>query len=173
VVSIALVALPSTSLSADAIRSLGMTKTQVMPTATPASSFLPLTTPAPEIGPPVLIDDLVAQAREYDNKPVNATGTAENVRTDTTPQGPILQFDLCEHRCIHVLDGANPQTKNGATFNVKGVFHQHFSLGRFSQDDIVIIAPSGLPQDRSQDWRRNLEQGPWGQQPQPLDTNQP
>jgi hypothetical protein len=129
--------------------------------ATPASSFIPLTEPTPEAGAPILVDDLVAQAHEYDNKPVAATGTAQNVRTDSTPRGPVLQFDLCGHECIHVLDATNPSVTDGATVTVKGPFHQHFSLGRFSASDIIIIAPDGLPADRSQDWRRNLEQGPW------------
>lgn len=158
-----LVVLPSTALA-----TLGTTETvaQVMPSATPASSFIPLTQPTPEIGPPILVDDLVAQAREWDGKPVQATGTAQNVRTDTTPRGPVLQFDLCGHRCIHILDASNPSIADGAAATIKGVFHEHFSLGRFHADDIIIIAPEGLPQDRSPDWRRNLERGPW-QTPQP------
>jgi hypothetical protein len=151
-------ALPSLSepvLSADA-----------MPTATPASSFIPLIQATPQIGPPILVDDLVAQAREWDNKPVQATGTAQNVRTDATPGGPVLQFDLCGHRCIHILDASNPSIDDGAATTIKGIFHEHFVLGRFHADDIIIIAPGGLPRDRSQNWRRDLEQGPW-QTPQP------
>lgn len=139
----------------------GMTQAVARATATPASSFIPLNEPTPQIGAPILVDDLVAQAREYDNKPVAATGRAQNVRTDSTPRGPVLQFDLCGHQCIRVLDATNPSLSDGATVTVKGPFHQHFSLGRFSASDIIIIAPDGLPSDRTQDWRRNLEQGPW------------
>jgi hypothetical protein len=130
-------------------------------TAPPVSSFSPLISPTPQVGAPILVDDLVAQAREYDDKPVAATGTAQNVRTDSTPRGPVLQYDLCGHQCIHVLDATNPSVSDGATLTVKGPFHQHFSLGRFSASDIIIIAPDGLPTDHTQDWRRNLEQGPW------------
>jgi hypothetical protein len=161
VASMCLVAPPSTTFAA--LTTLGMTNkvAQVLPTATPASSFVPLTQPTPNLGPPILVDDLVAQAREWDNKPVQATGTAQDVRSDATPRGPVLQFDLCGHRCIHILDASNPTVADGATTTIKGIFHQHFSLGRFSADDIIIIAPGGLPQDRSHDWRRSLEQGPY------------
>lgn len=162
---LSLAAPPSTSLGANAPQSLGMTKATAdavaVAAATPASSFIPLMQPTPQVGAPILVDDLIAQAREYDDKPVAATGTAQNVRTDSTPRGPILQFDLCGHRCVRVLDATNPSVADGATITVKGPFHQHFSLGRFSADDIIIIAPGGLAADRSQDWRRNLEQGPW------------
>ncbi len=153
-------------LSVFASSSFGTTTAQVMPTATPASSFIPLAEPTPNVGPPILVDDLIAQAHEYDNKPVQATGTAHNVRSDTTPRGPVLQFDLCGHRCIRILDASNPSITDGTTTTIEGVFHQHFSLGRFRADDIIIIAPGGLPRDRSQDWRRQLEQGPFAT-PQP------
>lgn len=138
--------------------------TTVAPTPTPASSFVPLTTPAPQIGPPILVDDVLAQSREYDNKLVEAVGTARNVRTDATPRGAVLQFDLCGHRCIHVLDAKNPAVQDGTTATVTGTFHAHFSRGRFSADDIIIIVPGGLPPDHSFDWRRNLE-GPPTPQP--------
>ncbi len=121
---------------------------------------MPLTTPTPQVGPPISVDDVLAQSREYDNKPVAAVGTAERVRTDETSRGAVLQFDLCGHRCIHILDASNPTVAEGATATVTGTFHTHFERGRFSADDIIIIVPGGLPADDSSDWRRNLEGWP-------------
>ena len=130
---------------------------QAMPTQTPASSFEPLPTSTPAIGPPTSVDNILAQAREYDNKPVRAVGTARNVRTDATPAGPVLQFDLCGRRCIHVLDASNPTIGNETTATITGTFHRHFERGRFSQDDVILIIPGGLPPDDSMEWRRQLE----------------
>jgi hypothetical protein len=131
---------------------------QVMPTETPASSFIPLSTPAPQIGPAISADNVLAQATEYDNKPVAVTGTARNVRTDATPGGNVLQFDLCGHRCIHVLDANNPTVAEDETETITGTFHRHFQHGRFAQDDIILIIPGGV-EDDSQDWRRGFERG--------------
>ncbi|MHB8433917.1 MAG: hypothetical protein ACYC8W_07290 [Candidatus Tyrphobacter sp.] len=127
------------------------------PSQTPASSFIPFSTPAPHFGPPMAVDDVLAQSIEYDGKPVRAVGTVRNLRTDTTPSGPVLQFDLCGHRCILVLDATNPTVADAATATIAGTFHRHFVRGRFSQNDVILIVPGGLPRDDSQDWRRTLE----------------
>ncbi len=127
------------------------------PTETPASSFMPLSTPAPQIGPPTAVDNVLADSIEYDNKPVRAVGIVLNLRTDATPSGSVLQFDLCGHRCVHVLDATNPTLVAGATATITGTFHRHFTRGRFSQDDVLLNIPGGPPHDDSQDWRRGLE----------------
>lgn len=127
------------------------------PDETPASSFMPLATPSPQVGPPMAVDDVIADAREYDAKPVQATGTVQNLRTDTTPRGTILQFDLCGHHCVHVLDADNPSLTENETATVRGTFYRHLSRGRFSQDDMLIVIAGGLPPDRNFNWRRQLE----------------
>ncbi len=127
------------------------------PTETPASSFTPLSTPAPQIGPPMAVDNVLADSIEYDGKPVQAVGTVRNLRTDTTPGGPVLQFDLCGHRCILVLDATNATVADNATATITGTFHRHFTRGRFSQDDILLDIPGGPPPYDSQNWRRGLE----------------
>lgn len=105
-----------------------------------------------------MVDDLLAESREYDNKPVQATGIAQNIRTDQTPRGPILQFDLCGHHCIHILDATNPVLADGDTRTIRGTFYRHLTRGHFSADDIIVIAPGGLPPDDSQNWRRGFDQ---------------
>jgi len=130
------------------------------PTSTPVSSFAPLTSPSPSFGPATLVDDVLAESREYDNKPVSTTGVARNVRTDDTTRGPVLQYDLCGRHCIHILDATDPAVHEGATTTVNGIFRAHYSYGRFSADNIIIIAPGGLPRDDSSDWRRHIEGGP-------------
>ncbi len=127
---------------------------------------MPLSTPAPNVGPPTSVDDVLAQSSEYDNKPVQAVGTAQNVRTDDTPRGPVLQFDLCGHHCIHVLDASNPQVADDATVTISGTFHKHFEHGRFSQNDIILVIPEGAPADDSGAWRRQLERR-WPPTPSP------
>lgn len=131
---------------------------QVTPTETPASSFQPLSTPGPQLGPAISVDDVLAQSIEYDNKPVQATGTAQNVRVDETPGGPVLQFDLCGHHCLHVLDAENPTLADGQTTTISGTYHRRFTHGRFSQDNIMLIVPGGI-RDDSDDWRHRLEGG--------------
>lgn len=158
VASVAFVAVPR-------IRAVGATLgtarvAQVMPSATPASSFAPLMTPAPQIGPPMAVDDVIADSHEYDTKPVQATGIVRNARTDTTGLGPLWQFDLCGHRCVHVLEVQTSTTAtiaDDAETTVAGTFYRHLQRGRFSQDDMLISIPGGLPPDQTFDWRRQLE----------------
>ncbi len=148
---------------------------QVMPTETPASSFMPLATPSPHVGPAVAVDNVLAQASEYDGKPVQTTGTAFNVRTDDTARGPVLQFDLCGHHCLHVLDAENPSIADNTTATITGVFHKHYEHGRFSQDDIVLIM-ANAPSDDTYDWERQLNRHgryPGAPEPEPTDTSQP
>lgn len=130
---------------------------QVMPTETPASSFSPLASPAPNIGPPIAVDDVIADAHEYDTKPVQATGIVHNVRADETSRGTILQFDLCGHRCVHVLESGTTTIAENTQATVSGTFYRHLTRGRFSQDDMLIAIPGGVGPDNTFDWRRQLE----------------
>ncbi len=124
------------------------------PMDTPASSFEPLSTPRPNVGPAIFVDDVLAQAHAYDNKPVKTKGVVQNERTDSTASGSVEQFDLCGHGCIHVIDADNPSVTNGAGATVEGVFHRHFQYGRFSQNDVILIIPGGVPADDSTNWER-------------------
>jgi hypothetical protein len=139
-------------------------QTLPLPGDTPASSFEPLATPAPNVGPAIFVDDVLAQANAYDNKPVKIKGVVVNERTDPTAAGSVEQFDLCGHGCIHVVDATNPSVTNGTGATVEGVFHKHFQRGRFSQNDVMLIIPGGVPPDDSQNWQRVLN----GYPPTPL-----
>ncbi len=149
-------ALVVAALALPAVGATRVAQIAPMPTQTPTSSFMPLATPAPQLGPAISVDDVLAQSLEYDNKPVQATGIARNVRVDETGAGPVLQFDLCGHRCILVLDAHDPAIADDSTATVSGTFYRHLRRGRFAQDDI-LLSMNGTLRGHSFDWRRQLE----------------
>lgn len=97
--------------------------------------LLPVTALAAALAP----STLVANPASYDGKTVTVTGTVSNVQTSSTMAGKVTGFQLCDSKCIVVIDKTNQSRSSGATATVTGVFHTTFSGPRRSFKNAVVV----------------------------------
>ncbi|HZV76705.1 MAG TPA: hypothetical protein VFF63_02975 [Candidatus Babeliales bacterium] len=83
---------------------------------------------------------IVANPTMYDDKSVTVTGKVSNYQTSSTPMGPVAGYQLCDSKCIVVIDKTNQSRSNGATVTVTGTFHVTFKGPRKTFSNAVVIS---------------------------------
>ncbi len=82
---------------------------------------------------------LVAGASSYDGKSVTVAGKVTNFRTSSTMMGTVAGFQLCDSKCVVVIDQTNHARSNGSTATVTGTFHVTFKGPRKTFTNAVVI----------------------------------
>jgi hypothetical protein len=82
---------------------------------------------------------IVASPSAYDGKSVTVTGKVSNFQTSSTPMGAVAGFQLCDSKCVVVIDKTNHSQSNGATATVTGTFHATFKGPRKTFTNAVVI----------------------------------
>jgi hypothetical protein len=83
---------------------------------------------------------IVASPSTYDGKTVTVTGKVANFQTSKTMMGTVAGYQLCDTKCVVVIDEKNGAQTNGAPATVTGTFHATFKGPRKSYDNAVVIA---------------------------------
>lgn len=73
----------------------------------------------------------------YDGTTVTVTGKVMHFEASTSPK--ITGYQLCDNRCIIVLDRTNAVHQNGTTATVTGVFFAKWSGPQRSFSNCVIV----------------------------------
>lgn len=84
---------------------------------------------------------IVASPSTYDGKTVTVTGKVSRFSTSSTPMGPVAGFQLCDAKCIVVIDKTNQSRSNGASAMVTGTFHLTFKGPRRTFTNALVISP--------------------------------
>jgi hypothetical protein len=84
---------------------------------------------------------IVANPATYDGKSVTVTGKVSNFQTSSTPMGQVAGFQLCDSKCIVVIDKTNKSHSNGSTATVSGTFHVTFKGPRKTFNNAIVISP--------------------------------
>ena len=82
---------------------------------------------------------IVAGASSYDGKTVTVTGKVSNFQTSNTMRGTVAGFQLCDSKCVVVIDETNHARSNGSTATVTGTFHTTFKGPRKSFNNAIVI----------------------------------
>jgi len=82
---------------------------------------------------------IVAGASSYDGKTVTVTGKVSNFQTSSTMMGTVAGFQLCDSKCVVVIDQTNHARTNGSTATVTGTFHTTFKGPRKTFNNAVVI----------------------------------
>ena len=82
---------------------------------------------------------ILATPSSYDGKSVTVTGTVKGFQTSSTPMGTVAGFQLCDSKCIVVIDKSNQSRSNGATATVSGTFHATFKGPRKTFTNAVVV----------------------------------
>ncbi|HEY2473245.1 MAG TPA: hypothetical protein VGI19_00445 [Candidatus Cybelea sp.] len=76
----------------------------------------------------------------YDGQTIRVAGTVQNVKSrNTEALGEVTAFQLCDTRCIHVLDKTNQTRSDGASATVTGTFHETFKAPKKTWNNVLII----------------------------------
>ena len=82
---------------------------------------------------------IVSNAGMYDGKTVTVTGRVTSFQTSSTPMGRVAGFQLCDTKCVVVIDKTDQSRSNGASATVTGTFHVVFKGPRKTFDNAVVI----------------------------------
>jgi hypothetical protein len=82
---------------------------------------------------------IVASPSSYDGKTVTVSGKVANFQTSSTMMGRVAGFQLCDSKCVVVIDEKNMSRSNGSIATVTGTFHVTFKGPRKSFNNAVVI----------------------------------
>jgi hypothetical protein len=83
---------------------------------------------------------IVASPSTFDGKTVTVTGKVSSFQTSSTMMGPVAGYQLCDAKCVVVIDESNHAQTNGSQATVTGTFHATFKGPRKSFTNAVVIA---------------------------------
>jgi hypothetical protein len=82
---------------------------------------------------------ILANPSSYDGKTVTVTGTVQHFQTSSTPMGTVAGFQLCDSKCVVVIDKTNTSHSNGASATVTGTFHVTFKGPRKTFNNAIVV----------------------------------
>lgn len=82
---------------------------------------------------------ILANPSSYDGKAVTVSGTVSHVQTNKAMMRTVTGFQLCDTKCVVVIDESNAMHKNGETATVSGTFQTSFKGPRRSFNNVILI----------------------------------
>jgi hypothetical protein len=82
---------------------------------------------------------ILATPSAYDGKTVTVTGKVSHFQTSSTMMGTVAGFQLCDSKCVVVIDQTNHARSNGSAATVTGTFHVTFKGPHKSFNNAVVI----------------------------------
>lgn len=83
---------------------------------------------------------ILSNPSQYDGKMVTVTGKIASYKTSSTPMGTVAGFQLCDSKCVVVIDKTAQSRSNGASATVTGTFHVTFKGPRKTFNNAVVIS---------------------------------
>jgi hypothetical protein len=110
-----------------------MRLTQAMMIAFVTAAILPAA--AADLTPSAIL----ANPSSFDGKSVSVAGSVAKYQTSKTLMGTVAAFQLCDAKCVVVIDETNTAHKDGDTITVAGTFQTAFKGPRRSFKNVVLI----------------------------------
>jgi hypothetical protein len=82
---------------------------------------------------------ILANPTSYDGKSVTVTGKVAHFQTSSTPMGTVAGFQLCDSKCVVVIDKTNTSHSDGASVTVTGTFHVTFKGPRKTFNNAIVV----------------------------------
>lgn len=87
----------------------------------------------------VVPSNVVASASTYDGQNITLTGTVSNFETKKTAIGEYTRFNLCDTKCILVLDKTSQPHTDNTSVTVTGTFHASYKGPHKMWSDVLTI----------------------------------
>jgi hypothetical protein len=82
---------------------------------------------------------VVGSPSTYEGKTVTIAGTVANFQTANSPMGTVSFFQLCDPKCVVVIDATKPTYKNGDQQTATGTFHSTYKAPRRTFSNVVLV----------------------------------
>ncbi len=83
--------------------------------------------------------DILANPSNYEGKAVTVSGKVSNFQRTRTMMGTVAGFQLCDTKCIVVIDEKNAARTNGQQTTVSGTFYKTFKGRKRSFNNAVVV----------------------------------
>lgn len=83
---------------------------------------------------------IVANPSNFDGKTVTVSGKVANFQTSSTLMGKVAGYQLCDGKCVVVIDEKNHAQINGGQATVTGTFHVTFKGPRKTFTNAIVIS---------------------------------
>jgi hypothetical protein len=98
-----------------------------------------LTVALPAVAADLTPSAVVADPATYEGKSISVAGTVAKYQTSKTLMGTVAAFQLCDAKCVVVIDETGTAHKDGDTLTVSGTFQTTFKGPRRSFKNVVLI----------------------------------
>ena len=95
---------------------------------------------APAVASRITPSQVAANASSLDGTTVTVSGQVAKFQRSTTLMGTISGYQLCDSKCVVVIDQKNETQQDGQTATVTGTFHIQYKGPRRSFKNVVVIA---------------------------------
>ncbi|MFZ0032000.1 MAG: hypothetical protein WAK84_09015 [Candidatus Cybelea sp.] len=82
---------------------------------------------------------ILASPSTYDGQTVTVSGTVSNFMSKSTAMGQFSGFQLCDSKCINVIDKTNQTHANGSAATLTGTFHASFKAPHKTWSNALTI----------------------------------
>lgn len=82
---------------------------------------------------------ILSNPSSYEGQSVTVSGTISNIQVNKTMFRTVTGFQLCDAKCVVVIDEKNASHKNGEQATVSGTFQQSFKGPKRSFTNVVLI----------------------------------
>jgi len=82
---------------------------------------------------------IVAAPSTYEGKPVTVAGTVAQYQVNKTLMGTVAAYQLCDAKCIVVIDETAAAHKNGDKVTASGTFQSTFKGPKREFKNVVVI----------------------------------
>ncbi|MDQ2908677.1 MAG: hypothetical protein M3R44_04920 [Candidatus Eremiobacteraeota bacterium] len=82
---------------------------------------------------------IVANPSSYEGKAITVAGKVAHFQTSKTPMGTVAAFQLCDAKCVVVIDETNTARHDGDQATVSGKFQMKFKGRVRSFDNVVLV----------------------------------
>jgi hypothetical protein len=105
-----------------------------------AGAVLGLALTLPALAETVSPSKVIADASSLEGKSVTVEGTVANFQTSKTMMGTVTAFQVCDEKCVVVIDETNASKySNGDKATVTGTFQSSFKGPRRTFNNVVLI----------------------------------
>jgi hypothetical protein len=82
---------------------------------------------------------LVASPSSFEGKAVSVTGTVAKFQVKKTLMGTVAAYQLCDEKCVVVIDQTNVEHKDGDKVTAAGTFQTTFKGPARSFNNVIVI----------------------------------
>jgi|HubBroStandDraft_6_1064221.scaffolds.fasta_scaffold465921_2 hypothetical protein len=82
---------------------------------------------------------ILANPSSFDGKSVTVSGAVAHFQTSKTMMGTVAAYQVCDAKCVLVIDKKNHAHADGDNVTVSGIFHTTFKGPKRTFNNVVML----------------------------------